>query len=117
MNPKEFGWEESQQVTVVNPTEDDFKFKVHNMDYEVKAGARVKMPGYIAWVYVYNMATKLCQEDGNFNRWNEENYRPTYFKKVAVGADSLLQEIVEEPKAVVFETEEPKKIGRPPKAQ
>lgn len=119
MSPKDFWWDESQQVTVVNPTDKDYRFKVHNKDYQVGAGERVRMPGYIAWVYVYGMSTQLCQADNNFNRWNEEGYRRTYYEKVAESTDDLIQAVEPEVKAETFTpevpVEEPKRMGRPPK--
>ena len=113
MDPKEFWWGEDQQVTVVNPTKNDYKFKVHNKDYQVDAGARVKMPGFIAWVYTYGLATQMCQADNNFNRWNEEGYRKTYYEQIAIGTDDLLQ-AMPEAKPETF-TDEVKR-GRPPKS-
>lgn len=100
MNPLDFDWKEDQQVTVTNPTADSYKFKVHNKDYELPSGATAKMPGYIAWIYVYGLASKLCQEDNNFNRWNEEGYRKEYYSKLVVGVDNLVQTIEFEPELV-----------------
>lgn len=108
MDPKEFSWTEDQQVTVKNPTKEDFNFKVHSKDYVVKAGKTVKMPGYIAWVYVYHIACQLAQNtnvrvDENKNkiseyiRWNEEGFRQSYFEKFVVGTEALVQEVIEEP--------------------
>lgn len=95
MNPQEFNWTEDQQVTVKNPTKETFKFKVHNKDYELGAGKEAKMPGYIAWVYVYGVASKLAQEADEFHRWNEEGFRQTYFAKAFVSADKLVSEVSE----------------------
>lgn len=97
MNPKDFSWGESQQVTVVNPTKDDFRFKAHNKEYEVKSGQTVKMAGWIGWLYVYGLACKMAQEAGDFIHWNEEGFRQTYYDKLIVGADNVLQEVVVEP--------------------
>lgn len=58
------------------------------------------MPGYIAWMYVSGLASRMCQEDGNFARWNEEGYRQEYFDKLVVGVDQLVQEIEFEPELV-----------------
>lgn len=99
MNPKEFGWEESQQVTVTNPTEKDYRFKVYNKDYEVKAGQTVKMPGFIAWVYVYGLACQMAQENNDFIHWNEEGFRARYYAKVAQSAADTLEVIETEQEA------------------
>lgn len=96
MNPKDFDWDDSQQVTVTNPTGELFKFKVHNKDYEVGAGATVKMPGFMAWVYVYGIASQICQADKLFSRWNEEGFRKQYYDRVFVGADEVMQQVVME---------------------
>lgn len=101
MDPKEFSWTEDQQVTVTNPTSDPYKFKVHNKEYELGAGQTAKMPGYIAWVYVYGLATQISQAEGTFNRWNEEDYRKTYYERLFVGADELVQKVEVEPQPEV----------------
>lgn len=107
MNPDDFAWTEDQQITVTNPTSDDFKFKVHNKDYLLEAGRTAKMPGYIAWMYVYGQATKLVQADGKFNRWNEEGFRQQYYDKFIAGVDELVQVIeTDEPDVQTF-TDEP----------
>lgn len=106
MNPKDFSWEEDQQVTVTNPTDKDYPFKVHSKDYEMKAGETARMPGYIAWVYVYGMASQLCQADGLFNRWNEEGFKQKYFEKVVVGADDVVEKITVEPRVEPLTSDE-----------
>ena len=113
MNPKDFPWDESQQVTVVNPTKDDYKFKAHNKDYEVKAGQTVKMAGWIGWLYVYGLSCKMAQEAGDFIHWNEEGFRQKYYEKLIVGADSVLQEVVVAPEPT-FEAFEEDVLGDDP---
>lgn len=98
MDPKDFSWTEDQTITVVNPTDQNFPFKVHNKDYVVGAGQTAKMPGYIAWLYVYGLASKLCQDNREFNRWNEEGFRNTYYDKLVIGADDVVQQVILEPK-------------------
>jgi hypothetical protein len=106
MDPKDFGWAEDQQVTVTNPTDKAYPFKVHSKEYEVKAGETVRMPGYIAWVYVYGITSQMCQAAGEFNRWNEEGFKQTYFTMVVVGADDVIEKVVVEPKVEPLEAEE-----------
>lgn len=106
MNPKEFSWKEDQQVTVTNPTKSDYPFKVHNKDYALGAGETAKMPGYIAWVYVYGLASQMCQKAGEFNRWNEEGFRDTYYEKLIVGADDIIEKIEVQPTIEKLELEE-----------
>lgn len=101
MNPQEFSWTEDQQVTVTNPTAESYKFKVHSKEYELGSGKSAKMPGYIAWVYVYGMASKLCQEDREFMRWNEEGFRQTYYEKVVSGTDPVVEEVKVEEQPLV----------------
>jgi hypothetical protein len=97
MNPKEFNWSEDQQVTVTNPTDQPYRFKVHNKDYQLGAHKSAKMPGYIAWVYVYGLASQLAQADDVFARWNEEELRQEYFAKVVKNVEQIVNEIEEEP--------------------
>lgn len=97
MKPSEFDWQEDQQVTVTNPTENDYPFKVHNKDYELKAGETAKMPGYIAWVYVYGVASEMCQKANEFNRWNEEGFRNKYYDKIVVATDAVIEKIEVQP--------------------
>jgi hypothetical protein len=112
MNPLEFSWKEEQQVTVKNPTAVDFDFKVHNKDYRIGAGQTAKMPGYMAWLYVYNMAAKLAQDAGEYLRWNEEGFRTEYYNKVVVGADALVEivQVEVEPEIVTFDTVDEKTL-------
>jgi len=112
MSPKDFNWEESQQITVINPTKEDYHFKVYSQDYEVKAGAKAKMPGYMAWMFVYHLAEKICQKEHNFNRWNEEGYRQIYFNRLVVAVDDIMQEVSVEPEKVEAVEDAPKR-GRP----
>jgi hypothetical protein len=106
MDPKDFNWTEDQQVTVTNPTAQDYKFKVHGKEYQLGAGKSAKMPGYIAWVYVYDISTQLAQADGVFNRWNEEGFRRTYYEKLVIGTDDIVQAVKEEPEPQIHEFEE-----------
>lgn len=99
MNPQEFSWTEDQQVTVTNPTSEAFTFKVHNKEYQVGAGKTARMPGYMAWLYVYNQAVKKAQADKVFSRWNEEELRKEYYEKFIVGADPVMQTVQEAPQS------------------
>lgn len=101
MNPKDFSWSENQQVTVTNPTDEPFKFKVHNKDYQLGARKTGRMPGFIAWVYCYNMGQQLALADGRFDEWNDVSLRQEYYEKVFVDADELVQTIEEEPEPAV----------------
>lgn len=105
MNPKEFKWSEDQQVTVVNPTKDDFKFMVHSKEYVIGAGRTAKMPGYIAWMYVYKLATKMAINAGDFNRWNEEGFRNKYYDKLVAGTDEVVQTVELDPVVETFDEE------------
>lgn len=116
MDPKEFTWTEDQQITVTNPTAEDFKWMVHSKQYELKAGQSAKMPGYIAWLYVYNQSVKMAQAEGSFNRWNEEGFRTTLYERFVAGVDDLVQavvtpepelvEVLDEPEEEVEESED-----------
>lgn len=122
MDPKEFSWTEDQSIIVTNPTDKDYRFLVHSKPYMVKAGQKARMPGYIAWVYVYGLATQICQKNDEWNRWNEEGFRNTYYQKIVDSADSVVQavETIDEP-AETFDDADEKvdkskpKRGRPAK--
>ena len=101
MNPKDFGWEEDQTVTVINPTKEKHEFQVHGKSYEVAAGGKAKMPGYIAWLYVYTLASKMCQAKGQFGRWNEEGFKQTYFEPLVDNVEGVVNIEVVEPKSEV----------------
>jgi hypothetical protein len=103
MKPKEFSWDEAQQVTVKNPTNEDFKFKAHNKDYMVKAGQTVKMAGFIGWRYVYSLACKMAQDANDFIHWNEDGFRQKYYDKLIVAVDGVVQEVVVEDTVPEFE--------------
>ena len=103
MNPKDFSWTEDQSVTVTNPTNEDYTWKVHGKDYTLGAGKTAKMPGFIAWLYVYGQSVKMAQADGQFTRWNEEGFRQEYYDKFVAGIDDLVQVVPEEqPALTVF---------------
>lgn len=115
MDPKDFTWTEDQQVTVSNPTAEDFRWKVHGKEYLLGAGKTAKMPGFIAWLYVYNQAVKAVQEDGKFNRWNDEDFRPQYYERFVVGIDELVHEVAveQEPEVTVFGDDTDKLANEP----
>lgn len=98
MNPKEFGWSDDQQVTVTNPTNKNFTFKVHGKEYEMPANESAIMPGYIAWVYVYKLATQLCLAEGKFLHWNEEGFRKQYYDRIVKSKSPAIQSILPEAK-------------------
>lgn len=122
MDPTEFSWTEDQRVTVTNPTAEDFKFKVHNKEYVLEAGRTASMPGYIAWLYVYNQAVKAAQSDNQFGSWNEEGFRQQYYDRFVAGVEALVQtvDVEPEPEIQTFDeltedTPEATKRGRPAK--
>lgn len=76
---------------------------VHGKAYEVGAGKTVKMPGYIAWIYVYGQSVKAMQADGTFTSLNDEGFKQTYFEKFVAGVDSVIQQVEEvEPEVNTF---------------
>lgn len=101
MNPDEFSWNEDEHVTVTNPTAETYVWKVHNKEYQLAPGKTAKMPGYIAWVYVYGLSTQLAQADGVFNRWNEEGFRQEYYEKLVSGVDNIVQAVEVQPAPLV----------------
>lgn len=101
MDPKDFSWTEDQSVTVTNPTANPYKFMVHSKEYQLGAGQTAKMPGYIAWLYVYGLATQLAQADGKWSRWNEEEFRQEYYQKLIAGVAPLVETIEVEPEPEV----------------
>lgn len=113
MNPLEFSWTEDQQITVTNPTAETYKFKVHSKEYQIEPGRSAKMPGYIAWVYVYGLSTQLAQADGVFNRWNEEGFRQEYYEKLVSGVDPVMQAVEIEPQPLVETLDEPAEQSEP----
>lgn len=122
MNPAEFSWTEDQSVHVINPTSEEFTWKVHGKEYALPAGATAQMPGFIAWLYVYNQGVKAAQADDKFNRWNDEEFRKEYYERFISGVDDLVQVRPEEPVSPVKvdapKVEEPKpeeaKSGKSP---
>lgn len=59
------------------------------------------MPGYIAWLYVYGLATQLAQADGTWYRWNEEEFRQEYYQKLIAGVAPIVETIEVEPQPEV----------------
>jgi hypothetical protein len=108
MNPLDFNFTAEQQVTVTNPTGEPHRWTVYGKAYEVAPGKTAKMPGYIAWVYVYEMAANAAQADGQFNSWNDEGFKQKYYDRFIIGADELVREVVEEqPDVTTFDEEDP----------
>jgi hypothetical protein len=93
MNPQEFPWTADQQVTVKNTTEHDHHFMVHGKSYLVRAHKASRFAGYIAWIYVYEMAVKQAQADGKFESWNDEGFREPYYQKFVQKVDALAEEV------------------------
>lgn len=93
MDPKEFNWKAEQQVVVTNPTSKNFRFQVHSKWYEVGSAQTVKMPGFIAWSYVYKMAVGMAITDKNFKKWNEDGVHQTYYDKIVVSVEEVIQQV------------------------
>lgn len=117
MNPKEFDWSEDQPVTVINPTGQDYQFQVHSKPYIVKAGQTVKMPGFMAWLFVYGLASQMAQDAGEFLHWNEEGFRKKFYDKLVVGTDQILAPIVTEPDHTPIPVEPQASEPEPPVAE
>lgn len=98
MDPKDFNWSSDQQVTVTNPTAEDFAFKVYGKEYVVESGSTVKMPGYIAWIYTHKISVKEAQRDGGFINWNDKGSRQEYYQRFVIGSEELVQVAKPEPK-------------------
>lgn len=98
MDPKDFDWSSDQQVTVTNPTAEDFAFKVYGKEYVVESGSTVKMPGYIAWIYTHKISVKEAQKDGGFINWNDKGSRQEYYRRFVIGSEELVQIAKPEPK-------------------
>lgn len=118
MNPKEFGWEANEQVTVINSTDEAFRFQVNAKLYEVGAGQKAKMAGHIAWLYCYKLAQKIAlstnierDKDGrnktsDFQHWNDEGFRQKLYNKLVVGRENAV--------TVISDEEEPETFDEPP---
>ena len=104
MNPLDFNWTAEQQVTVINPTDEAYNWKVHGKAYRLDAHKKAKMPGFIAWLYVYGQALNACQKDDKFGSWNDEGFKQTYFERFVDSVDEIVQEVVEpEPEVNTFQ--------------
>lgn len=107
MNPKEFPWKADQQVTIKNPTGEDFKFQVNSKWYVVRAGQNARMPGYIAWMYCYKLANRMAIDNKEFIHWNEEGFRKKYYDQLVIAVDDTVQTITPvEPEAETFDGED-----------
>lgn len=97
MKPKDFEWKEEDQVTVINPNDSEYRFKVHNKDYVISAHSKAQMPGYMAWVCVYGMASKAAQVEKEFEHWNEDDVRSKYYSRFVDSYKPVINEVLEEP--------------------
>jgi hypothetical protein len=61
------------------------------------------------------MAQTAAEQEGKFNRWNDEGFKQEYFNRFVVGADELVQTVEEEPEpdVQVFDEEDLKDDGTP----
>lgn len=92
MKPNDFWWGADQQVTVQNATGELHTFQVHAKTYQLQPGEVAKMPGYMAWVCVYELAAKLAAAAGSYEvKWIDPETRTRYYEKVVVGVDELVQ--------------------------
>lgn len=107
MDPKEFNWKAEQQVVVTNPTSKNFKFQVHSKWYEVGSAKTVKMPGFIAWAYVYKLAVQMAVSAGDFDKWNEDGIHQKYYDKIVVSVEEVIQQVATVEEGVkTFESED-----------
>lgn len=112
MNPKDFDWSESQQVTVTNPTAIAFTWQVHGKEYTLEAGQSASMPGYLAWVCVYGQACLAAQADKKWDQWNDIPVRQEYYGKFVAGVQPLMQTVKVEKSLVETVDDDPGDIGK-----
>lgn len=81
-----------QMVTLINPKSYDFPFMVELRNFIIKAGAKEKMPGTVANLYLDQMTKIMAQDDDKLTLISDFAFRKLYYDKLIVDVESLIKE-------------------------
>lgn len=109
------------------------KSKIEARHYKVAAGGNERFPGPIANIYLDQMAKLIAQDEDNIQHMSDFALRAQYYDDLIVSIEDLIKsyeaptpDYLNRPTAEPVETkedkpfagvEQPKKVGRPPKAK
>lgn len=76
-------------ITVTNPTEKDFPFKVDGQEMVISAGANKKLPGMVANFYVKHMIDHLIISDNKTQKLGDLIYRQEVAGQIVVKSEKV----------------------------
>jgi len=86
-----------QMVTLINPKETDYPFMVEMRNYVVKAGAKEKMPGTVANVYLSQMTRILAQDEDKMQFLSDYALMTQFYDRLIVSVENLIEETNSQP--------------------
>lgn len=101
-----------QMVTLINPKY-DYKFMVEGRTYLIRAGAKEKMPGTVANVYLSQMTRIMAQDDDKMQFLSDFALMRIYYDKLIVDVESLISETSSAPAYLSQVPEHMKAAGAP----
>jgi len=82
-----------QMVTLINPKPYDYKFMVEMRNFIIKAGAKEKMPGTVANIYLSQMTRIMAQDEDKMNFLSDFALMRQYFDKLIVDVENLVKDV------------------------
>lgn len=82
---------EMDQVTLFNPTTEDFTWGFNGATYRLKAGVMRVFPGGVAELGVKHLVDKLIINDGKTLRMNDQSVRISYADKIIKRVEKLAE--------------------------
>jgi hypothetical protein len=102
----------TEVVTVINPTKDDYDFqatvdagidiatgrpKPEARQYRVPAGGTARFPGSVANMYLDQMSKLLSQQENKFERMVDFSTKAEYYDRLTADTEDLIQSYVPNP--------------------
>jgi hypothetical protein len=81
-----------QMITLINPKPYDYKFMVEMRSFIIRSGAKEKMPGTVANVYLSQMTRIMAQDEDKMNFLSDFALMRQYYDKLIVDVESLIAE-------------------------
>lgn len=85
-----------QMVTLVNPKY-DYKFMVEGRNFFIKSGAKEKLPGTVANVYLSQMSRIMAQDDDKMQYLSDFALMRQYYDKLIDDVEDMVKEISNTP--------------------
>lgn len=82
-----------QLVTVLNTKKNDYPFMVEGRHFIIRAGAKEKLPGTVANIYLDQMTRIRAQDDDRMNFLSDFMLMKRYYDELIVDVENLINEV------------------------